>query len=227
MIVLTSGSAVALGPSADAAGAVLEVWYPGESGGTALADLLSGKANPSGRLPVTFYRSVDDLRAFTDYSMARRTYRYYQGPVEYPFGFGLSYTHFVYSDLRVSSERISAGTPLTVYVTVRNAGSREGAEVSDLYVAAPLAPGAPRMALRGIQRVMLRAGESRELQFRLAPEQMSTVNEQGERLESAGDYRIFVGGAQPNLMRTPSVRFTVIGSKDISSLPEAELSRTP
>lgn len=227
VIVLTSGSAVALGPLADAAGAVLEVWYPGESGGTALADLLSGKANPSGRLPVTFYRSVDDLPAFTDYSMARRTYRYFQRPVEYPFGFGLSYTHFVYSDLRVSSERISAGMLLTVYVTVRNAGSPEGAGVSELYVAAPLAPGAPRMALRGIQRVMLRAGESRELQFRLAPEQMSIVNEQGERLESAGDYRIFVGGAQPDLMRTPSVRLTVIGSKDISSLPEAELSRTP
>jgi beta-glucosidase len=227
VIVLTSGSAVALGPAADGASALLEAWYPGESGGTAVANLLTGKTNPSGRLPVTFYRSVNDLPAFTDYSMANRTYRYFDKPVEYGFGFGLSYTHFVYSNLHLSAATVQAGTLLTATVTVRNAGDRAGAEVSEMYLVPPSAPKSPKLALKGIERVQLNPGESRTLQFTLSPETMSIVDTEGARHVIAGDYRVYVGSTQPGLTRTPSAQFTVTGETMISPPLHPEVATKP
>jgi beta-glucosidase len=198
VIVLTSGSAVALDPATYGANALLEAWYPGEEGGHAIANLLTGKVSPSGRLPVTFYRSVADLPAFSDYSMAHRTYRYFDGPVLFPFGFGLSYTHFSYSQPRLTKTGLQAGQPLTATVTLRNTGTTASEEVAELYLAPPQNPGAPRLTLQGTQRVKLNPGESRELTFTLTPRQLSFVDPAGHRAERAGDYRLFIGGSQPN-----------------------------
>ena len=137
VIVLTSGSAVALSPAAQHASAILEAWYPGEEGGTAIAGTLAGDNDPAGRLPVTFYRSTSDLPAFTDYSMADRTYRYYKGPVLYPFGYGLSYSTFAYRGLQVSARTLKAGEPLRASVEVTNTSARAGSEVAELYVTPP------------------------------------------------------------------------------------------
>ena len=197
VVVVTSGSAVALGHEAKAAKAVIEAWYPGEEGGHALAELISGQVNPSGRLPITIYRSEADLPEFTDYSMAQRTYRYFDGPVEYPFGFGLSYTKFEYSPPRLSSATVKDGDSLEVRSTVKNAGSRDGDEVAELYLIPPHGSGVPRLTLQGAERVHLGAGEAREVKFVLTPRQLSLVDPEGKRALVSGKYRIFVGGAQP------------------------------
>ena len=159
--------------------------------------MLSGVVNPSGRLPVTFYRSVDDLPAFTDYSMAHRTYRYFDGPVFFPFGFGLSYSRFSYSPVRLSGSLAGTTASLTATVQVTNQSERDGIVVAELYVRPPQHEGAPRLTLQGIQRVRLNAGETRELSFPLTPEQMSTVDPSGVRALRSGTYQVFVGGAQP------------------------------
>jgi beta-glucosidase len=195
IVVLASGSAVALddGPY----NAVLATWYPGEEGGTALAKILAGATSPSGRLPVTFYRSVADLPAFSDYSMARRTYRYFGGPVLYPFGFGLGYSHFHYAPVRLSTRSLAASQTLTATVTLQNDGKAEAGEVAELYIVPPRAPGSPRLALAGFQRVQLQPSQSRDVSFELGPSQLSFVDPAGHRAVRAGTYRVFAGGGQP------------------------------
>ena len=122
VVVLMNGSALAVNWAEQHAAAILEAWYPGEEGGTAIAETLAGANNPGGRLPVTFYASLDQLPPFDDYSMQKRTYRYFSGKPLYAFGYGLSYASFVYSNLRLSSEKLQAGQPLTVEADVRNTG---------------------------------------------------------------------------------------------------------
>ena len=134
ILVLTNGSALAVNWANEHANAILDAWYPGEEGGTAVAETLSGKNNPAGRLPVTFYKSADQLPPFEDYAMKGRTYRYFTGTPLYPFGYGLSYTKFAYSDLSVSSPAVAAGDPVSADVTVTNSGSGEGDEVVQLYL---------------------------------------------------------------------------------------------
>ena len=163
VVVLTSGSAVAVTSAAERASAVLVAWYGGEEAGTAIAETLAGVSNPAGRLPVTFYRSVDQLPPFTDYAMRGRTYRYFKGDPLFPFGFGLSYSTFAYSGL--VAKRTASGAEIRA--TVRNAASRDGDEVVQLYVAGSADPEPPVRSLRGFQRVHLRAGESREVTFTL------------------------------------------------------------
>jgi beta-glucosidase len=199
IVVLTSGSAVAPGDEVEKARAMLEAWYPGEAGGEAIANILSGKSNPSGRLPVTFYRSVSDLPAFSDYSMAHRTYRYFDGPVLYPFGFGLSYSRFRYSAVHLESTTASSTSPITAHVKVRNTGRIAGSEVAELYLQPPQQQGAPRLALEGVQRITLQPGEEHELTFILSPQQMGTVDDRGQRNLNAGEYRLYIGGSQPSL----------------------------
>ncbi|WP_255550969.1 glycoside hydrolase family 3 C-terminal domain-containing protein [Granulicella sp. dw_53] len=213
VVVLTSGSAVALGPEQDKAAAVLEAWYPGEEGGRAIAHLLAGRANPSGRLPVTFYRSAEDLPSFSDYSMEHRTYRYFDGPVFYPFGFGLSYAKFDYGTVRLSKNTLAAGEALTATVTLRNTSKVSGMEVAELYVAPPRADGNPRLALEGIERVQLMAGESRAITFTLSPAQMSFVDPTGKRAVRAGDYRLFLGSTQPDLEHDKGIAFQITGER--------------
>ena len=179
VVVLTSGSAVAINYPAERAAAVLALWYGGEEAGTAIAETLAGANNPAGRLPVTFYRSVEQLPPFDDYSMKGRTYRYFTGEALFPFGFGLSYSTFDYSGLRAMR---TAGRA-TVSVRVKNTSARDGDEVVQLYLAGGGADGDPIRDLRGFERVHLRAGESREVRFSLAAPK--------------GKVKISVGGGQP------------------------------
>ena len=201
VVVLMNGSALSVNWAADHANSILEAWYPGEEGGSAVAKTLSGANNPSGRLPVTFYRSVNDLPGFEDYGMSNRTYRYYTGPVLYPFGFGLSYSTFRYSGMKLSTKQVVAGEPLGVDVDVENTGNVQGDEVAELYLDFPGQPGAPRLALRGFQRVALSPTEKRRLHFELTPRDLSWVNPEGERVLSSGSFHVFVGGAQPGNSR--------------------------
>jgi beta-glucosidase len=182
VVVLTSGSAVALNFAAQHASAVLAAWYGGEEAGNAIAETLVGVNNPAGRLPVTFYKSVDQLPPFTDYAMKGRTYRYFKGDPLYPFGFGLSYSSFAYSDLR--AKQTSKGAEISA--TVKNTSSREGDEVVELYIRGGAGDDAPILSLRGFQRIHLRANESRQVRLTLGREDLpiSTVD-------------ISVGGGQP------------------------------
>jgi beta-glucosidase len=196
-VVLMNGSALAVNWINEHANAVLEAWYPGEEGGAAVAETLSGKNNPAGRLPVTFYKGVDQLPNFEDYGMANRTYRYFSGKPLYPFGYGLSYTKFSYSDLSVPTSAIAAGLPLSADVTVTNVGKAAGDEAVQLYLKFPQVKGAPRIALRGFQRIHLEPGASQQVHFDLKPRDLGMVTEDGNPIIAEGDYTISIGGGQP------------------------------
>jgi len=218
IVVLLNGSALAVNWADENANAILEAWYAGEEGGTAIAETLAGVNNPAGRLPVTFYAGVDQLPAFEDYSMQNRTYRYFAGKPLYPFGHGLSYSSFAYSNLKLSKTALQAGDSLVMEAEVKNTSKREGGEVVQVYVSFPTAPGAPLRALRGFERVHLAAGESKQVSFKLDPRDLSAVNEKGDRIVSAGQYRITVGGGQPGF-GAPAVEadFAISGEQ---KLPE-------
>ena len=198
VLVLANGSALAVNWAAQHVNAILESWYPGEEGGAAIAETLSGRNNPAGRLPVTFYTGVDQLPPFEEYSMKGRTYRYFEGKPLYPFGYGLSYTTFSYSGLTLPTDAIKAGDLLTVEASVTNTGKREGDEVAQLYLNFPNVPGAPMLALRGFKRVHLKPGESRKLRFELKDRDLSMVSEAGEPIIAEGQYSVSIGGGQPN-----------------------------
>ncbi len=197
-VVLTNGSAMAVNWINDHANAVLEAWYPGEEGGAAVAETLSGKNNPAGRLPLTYYKDLTQLPNFEDYSMAGRTYRYFKGKPLYPFGYGLSYTTFSYSNLNVASPSVAAGSPVSAEVTVKNTGNRAGDEVVQLYLNFPDVKGAPAIALRGFQRIHLEAGESRNVHFELKGRDLGMVTEIGNPIIAPGEYTVSIGGGQPN-----------------------------
>jgi len=190
VVVLTSGSAVAVNCAASGAAAVLSVWYGGEEAGTAIAETLAGINNPSGRLPVTFYQSTEQLPLFTDYAMKGRTYRYFMGDVLYPFGYGLSYSSFAYSDL--SAKRTGVGAEIRA--TVKNTSSREGDEVVQLYIGGGAGDGVPIRNLRGFQRIHLAAGQIRRLTFTVAADDLPKAT-----------VEVSVGGGQP-VGSTPHVK---------------------
>jgi beta-glucosidase len=197
IVVLTSGSALAVNWAQKNASAILEVWYPGEEGGTALANILAGDYNPSGRLPVTVYTGVAQLPPFEEYSMSGRTYRYFSGVPLYPFGFGLSYTNFSYANARVDHDQISATDDLKVSVDVKNSGAKEGDEVVELYISHPGVTGAPIRALVGFTRMHLGAGEQRTVTIPLHNREISVVDEAGKRHISPGTVELWIGGGQP------------------------------
>jgi beta-glucosidase len=197
VVVLMNGSALAVNWANDHANAILDAWYSGEEGGTAIAQTLAGANNPAGRLPVTFYKGTEQLPDFEDYAMKDRTYRYFTKDPLYPFGYGLSYSAFEYSGLTLSSPQLQAGNPLDVDVDVKNTSQRGGDEVVELYITFPKVPGAPLRALRGFTRLHLGAGEQKHVKLTLGPRDLSYVNEAGDRLVGAGDYVITVGGGQP------------------------------
>ena len=197
VVVLTNGSALGVNWAREHANAILEAWYPGEEGGSAVAETLSGRNNPGARLPVTFYKDVSQLPPFEDYSMKGRTYRYFEGTPLYPFGYGLSYTTFSYSGLTVPASAVAAGSPVVAEVTVTNTGSRAGDEVAQLYLSFPRVPGRPLRALRGFQRVHLEAGAAQKVRFELQPRDLSMVTEAGEPIVAEGQYTVSVGGGQP------------------------------
>jgi beta-glucosidase len=197
-VVLINGSALSVNWINQHANAVVEAWYPGEEGGVAVAETLGGKNNPAGRLPVTFYTSVDQLPNFEDYGMANRTYRYFNGKPLYPFGYGLSYTKFSYSNLSIPNSAVAAGQPLSVDATVANTGKVAGDEVVQLYLKFPQVKGAPRVALRGFQRIHLEPGASQQVHFDLKPRDLGMVTEDGDPIIAHGDYAISIGGGQPD-----------------------------
>ncbi len=214
VVVLMNGSALAVRWEKRHAAAILEAWYPGEEGGAAIARTLSGANDPAGRLPVTFYQSVHQLPPFEDYSMQGRTYRYFHGQPLWPFGYGLSYTTFRFSDLQLPAAPIPAGDPLNVSVRVTNTGQVAGDEVAELYLQFPNIPGAPIRALRGVQRIHLAPGASRTLHFHLQRRALSMVTAVGYIIVAHGGYTLWVGGGQPGT-GAPGVsgHFTIDGQR--------------
>jgi beta-glucosidase len=213
VLVMLTGSAVAMVQEHEGADAVLLGWYPGEEGGTAVADVLFGAHNPSGRLPVTFVKSLDQLPPFTDYEMKGRTYRYMTEEPLYPFGCGLSYASFRYEKLALSEKTLRAGAPLTVEVEVSNTAKRDGHEVVQVYVAAPAGTG-PLRQLVGFQRVWIPAGTSMKVSFTLGLRELSTVGDDGARAVRPGRYRLTVGGRQPD-SRSATVTGTAVQETDL------------
>ena len=197
IVVLMNGSALSVNWASQNANAILDAWYPGEEGGTAIAETLSGRNNPAGRLPVTFYKALDQLPPFVDYSMKNRTYRYFTGKPLYPFGYGLSYTKFLFTNIQLSAKTVKAGDSLYVDADVRNAGARDGDAVAELYLSFPQAPGMPIRALRSFRRINLAAGATQHVHFTLDPRDLSSVTETGDRVVAPGSYWISVGGSQP------------------------------
>ncbi len=198
ILVLMSGSALALGNADRSASAILEAWYPGEQGGEAIADTVFGQNNPSGRLPVTFYASSSQLPPFDDYSMQGRTYRYFTGTPLYPFGFGLSYTRFQYSEGKLSSVTLPAGEPLDVTAQLQNTGSRDGSETVEFFLIPRSIACTPLRTLVGFQNIQLKAGQSATIHARIDPRQLSLVDAQGKRSIQAGAYSLYIGGSQPS-----------------------------
>lgn len=199
VFVMMTGSAIAIPWESENIPAIVNAWYGGQSAGTAVADILFGDYNPAGRLPVTFYKSDNDLPSFMSYDMSERTYRYFTGEALYPFGYGLSYTQFDYSGLK-SVSSLTKNKNLQVSVTIRNKGTREGEEVVQLYINHPGYNGkSPLKALKGFQRIQLKAGQSKVVTFTLTPEQLSLVNEDGKLFQPTGNIMVSIGGGQPGV----------------------------
>lgn len=196
VLVLLNGGALALKPEGDQVPAILEAWYPGQEGGTAIADVLFGDYNPAGRLPVTFYESVDQLPPFDDYSMEGRTYKYFREKPLFSFGYGLSYTTFAYSALSVPDE-VMADQGVEVSVEVTNTGSTDGEEVAQLYLSFPERDQAPLYTLQGFKRVFLKAGETKTISFSLKPEQFGLYHPDYQKVVYPGRVTVSVGGCQP------------------------------
>lgn len=210
VLVLMSGSALAVNWAQENVPAIVQAWYPGEEGGNAIADVLFGDFNPCGRLPVTYVKSLDDLPPFEDYNMRGRTYRYMECEPLYPFGFGLSYTSFEYSDLSVGPR--SDDGELSVSVSVRNAGTLDGAEVVQLYLSRLDSPvPTPIRQLAGFTRVVLAPGETKTVEFTITGRQTSYVDNDGKLVSAEGSLRLTIGGNQGD------ARSLALGGADVLS----------
>jgi beta-glucosidase len=199
ILVLTGGSPITLGEVENMVDAILFVWYPGMEGGRAVADVLFGDLSPSGKLPITFPKSLDQLPPFDDYCMNGRTYRYMTEEPLYPFGFGLSYSKFDYSELQLDKSTLPLGDSLNVSLTLTNCGESDSAEVAQFYLSDLHASTVvPVHHLIGFERVMLKAGESKALKFTITPEMMSFYNDDGKLTLEPGQFRLEVGGCSPS-----------------------------
>jgi len=212
VLVLMNGGALALQEAGQKATAILEAWYPGQAGGTAIAETLFGENNPSGRLPVTFYADTHQLPPFDDYAMKDRTYRYFAGAALYQFGYGLSYTHFEYTSGKLSTKALQAGNPLTICAEVKNIGDRDGDETVEIYLLAKHVAGAPLRTLVGFEKVHLRKDETGAIQITITPRQLSLVASDGSRAVQPGDYELYIGGAQPSHDTGVFLPFRIEGS---------------
>jgi beta-glucosidase len=216
VVVLMNGSALAVTWAQENADAILEAWYPGDGGSQAIAETLAGANDPAGRLPVTFYASLDQLPPFEDYAMANRTYRYFKGKPLYGFGYGLSYTTFAYSNLKLSTNTVHAGDTLTVEADVKNTGNRAGEEVAELYLTPPHTGVSPNLALDGFTRVNLAPGETKHITLTLDPRTLSQVDDKGVRAVTPGSYKIAIGSAQPTeTTNTQTTTFTIEGTQEL------------
>ena len=223
VLVILSGSAVAVNWADEHIPAIIQAWYPGGQGGAAVAGLLAGDFSPAGRLPVTFYRSVEQLPPFQDYSMSNRTYRYFRGEVLYPFGYGLSYTRFAYDNVRTSRPSISSRDSITLSVDVSNIGPMSGDEVVQLYLTHADMEGAPIRSLKGFRRIHLDRGQKQTVEFTLRDRDLSVVDQEGRHRIMPGRVQVWIGGGQPisrpGLSRPPGVatQFTIT---DGATLPD-------
>jgi beta-glucosidase len=221
VLVLVSGSALAVGWATERVDAIIQAWYPGEEGGTALADVLFGSYSPAGRLPITFPRSLEDVPDFKSYAMRGRTYRYLEKDPLFPFGYGLSYTRFEYTDATVSKASLGATDEVEISANVKNVGSRTSDEVIELYLSDLEAScSIPRWDLRGFSRITLAPGESRRIAFTLRPRDLSLIDERGVRVLEPGRFRATIGGSQPDARsveltgQSPlAVEFEVVGER--------------
>jgi beta-glucosidase len=199
VLVLLSGSAVAFNWEAENLPAIIQAWYPGQAGGTAIADVIFGDYNPAGRLPVTFYKSIDQISAFDNYDMQGKTYRYFSDVPLYEFGYGLSYTTFVYQ-IEKTPEAVTSGATAEISVKVTNTGKYDGDEVVQLYVSLPSGQyRVPVRSLEGFKRIHLKADETKTVNFTLQSEQMQTFDENNNRFVTPeGEMLVSVGGKQPD-----------------------------
>jgi beta-glucosidase len=219
ILVMMTGSAVDMTPFTAKAAAILQAWYPGQFGGMAIAETLLGLNNPSGRLPVTFYKNDESLPDFHDYSMEGRTYRFIKEEPAYPFGFGLSYTAFNYGGIKLSQQTVQAGGPVAVTATVRNTGGRAGSEIVQLYLRDnDSQTRLPRWQLIDFKRVELQPLESNEISFEISPRAMCVITDDGKTVLEPGRFTAYLGGSQPDLLserlmgRKPlEASFTVVG----------------
>ncbi|GAA4965576.1 glycoside hydrolase family 3 protein [Algibacter aquimarinus] len=222
VLVLLNGSALSINWENKNIPAIIEAWYPGQAGGTAIADVIFGDYNPAGRLPVTFYKDINDIPAFSDYDMKGKTYRYFKGDPLFEFGYGLSYTSFKYSNIKMQST-IEAGDDFTVEIDVENIGGLKGEEVVQLYINNSNADEYnPHKTLVAFDRILFESDEKKTLKFKIDKEQLGTVNSDGEKVIQPGSYSLSVGGAQASEDRISrgSVivkEFTISG--DIFQLP--------
>ncbi len=220
VLVLLSGSALAVKWADEHVPAIVQAWYPGGRGGEAVASLLFGDYSPSGRLPVTFYASTEELPDFHDYAMKNRTYRYMAVEALYPFGYGLSYTKFEYSPIKVDGS-IKAGDSVNCSATVKNAGKRASEETVQLYLKdVDASVEVPKWSLRGVKKVNLKPGEQIEVQFSLTPRQLALIDNDGKAVLEPGSFDIYIGGSQPDARseeltgaKVQKARFEVTGNR--------------
>ncbi len=213
ILVLLNGSALAVNWADQNLDAIISAGYPGQEGGTAVADVLFGDYNPAGRLPVTYYKSVEQLPPFENYDMQGRTYKYFEGEPLYPFGFGLSYTRFEYSDIKLP-KTAKVGDNVKVSVTVTNSGKIDGEEVVQLYLKDEVASSLrPKWELEGFERIFLKAGVSKTVEIELKARQFSIIGKDDKRVIESGDFTINVGGGQPNekVANAISAKITLTG----------------
>jgi beta-glucosidase len=213
VLVLLNGSAVAVNWASAHVSAIVEAWYPGQAAGTAIADVLFGDYNPAGRLPVTFYKSIDQLPLFEDYSMKGKTYRYFQGYPLYPFGYGLSYSQFEYGAMTIPAQ-VEVGKDVTVSVDVKNTGTFAGEEVVQVYVTdLEASVPVPIRSLAGFQRIFLKPGEKRSMSFTISPRQLSVIDKEYKRVIEPGKFEVSVGGKQPGFVGTADASTTGVVTK--------------
>jgi beta-glucosidase len=214
ILVLLSGSALAVNWADKHIPAIVQAWYPGAEGGAAVASLLFGEFSPSGRLPVTFYRSSEELPDFHDYSMENRTYRYMRKEALYPFGYGLSFTDFEYSDFKVDKDCVDAGEDIKCCVKVKNIGTVDSDEVVQLYLKDEEASvGIPKWELKGLKTVQLKPGEEKTVDFTVSARNMAIIDEEGNCIVEPGVFQLFVGGSQPDKRSSELTHKTVLSLK--------------
>lgn len=201
ILVLTGGSPICTEELKSIADAIIFVWYPGQEGGRAVADAIFGDVNPSGRLSITFPKSASQLPAFEDYSMNGRTYRYMTEEPLYPFGFGLSYTSYAYSNIKTDKANIRKGQSVKVTATVTNTGKAGGEEVAQLYITdMKTSVNTPVFSLKGMKRIKLGQGESKEVSFDVTPQMMELVTQKGDRVIEPGDFKVYISGSSPSAL---------------------------
>lgn len=204
ILVSMTGSAMALKWEDEHIPAIIQAWYPGALGGRAVAELIFGEYSPEGKLPVTFYRTMEELPEFTDYSMKGRTYRYMEQEALYPFGFGLSYTSFELTDVKLSSDTIAAGGEVTVKARIKNTGVMAGGQAIQVYVKSPRAnqkdgtSHIPNLQLKGLKKLYLLPGEEKETEIILKSQAFALYNEEAELILEKGSYAVYIGTQQPD-----------------------------